>query len=290
VTRQTGGSVFFLTDYGYTDEFAGVVRAVVQRCAPGAPVVDLTHDVEPFDVRAGALALSRAAPHLGPGVVLAVVDPDVGTDRRAVAVSVAGGGTGGGPRHFVGPDNGLLPWALDVLGGPGPAVALPGAPGAPGGPTFDGRDVFAPAAARLWSGSALEDLGPAVDPDTLVRLTAPRLSVQPGGLEAEVQWVDRFGNVQLAARPDDADAAGLGAVVEVHGAGPVRSARRVPSFAHLGPGTLGVVVDANGHLALVCDRSSAATVLGVRAGDVVSLRTVVPARPGPARRPGRPAP
>ena len=85
---RAGGSVFLLTDYGLADEFAGVVRASVLRHAPGVPIVDLTHGVAPFDVRAGALALVRAVPHLGPGVVLAVVDPGVGTSRRAVAVSV----------------------------------------------------------------------------------------------------------------------------------------------------------------------------------------------------------
>ncbi len=117
MAARAGGSVFFLTDYGLTDEFAGVMRAVVLRHAPGVPIIDLTHGVAPFDVRAGALALARAVPHLGPGVVLAVVDPGVGTQRRAMALSVARARGSGGPHHFVGPDNGLLPWAVDALGG-----------------------------------------------------------------------------------------------------------------------------------------------------------------------------
>jgi S-adenosyl-L-methionine hydrolase (adenosine-forming) len=274
------GSVFLLTDYGLADEFAGVVRAVVLRHAPGVPVVDLTHGVAPFDVRAGALALVRAAPHLGPGVVLAVVDPRVGTTRRAVAVSILPTTNSDGPRHIVGPDNGLIPWVADVLGGVETAVALPPAvPGATGA-TFDGRDVFAPAAARLVQGTAVTELGERVDPQSLVRLTPPRLSTRPGTLEVEVQWVDRFGNVQLAARPGDADAATLDTDLDVVAAA-VHRARRVRAFADLEPGALGLAVDANGHLALVCDQQSAATVLGVQPGDMVTLRSVVPGSAAP---------
>ena len=272
---RAGGSVFLLTDYGHADEFAGVVRATVARHAPGVPMIDLTHGVTPFDVRAGALALVRAAPYLGPGVVLAVVDPGVGTARRAVAVSVARTVDTDGPHHFVGPDNGLLPWAVDALGGAERAVSLPAHSRAGIGATFDGRDVLAPAAARLWKGGAMAELGDDLDPRTLVRLTPPRCSTSRGVLEAEVQWVDRFGNVQLAAGPDDAAAAALGDELEVL-APASRRAQRVQAFAELGPGALGVVLDANGHLALVCDRQSAATVLRVQPGDVVTLRTVAP--------------
>jgi len=281
VAGRARGTVFFLTDYGLVDEFAGVVRAAVLRVAPGAPIIDLTHGVTPFDVRAGALALVRAAPHLGPGVVLAVVDPEVGTSRRALAVSVARTTETEGPQHFVGPDNGLLPWAVDALGGVECAVALTSPRGgtlddasAPGA-TFDGRDLFAPVAGRLWQGSSLTELGAEIDPGSLVRLADPRVSTTSGALAAEVLWVDRFGNVQLAARPADADAAVLGMELEVI-AGAVHRAQRVPTFAALEPGTLGLVVDANGHLAVVCDRQSAATVLQVRAGDLITVRSVAP--------------
>jgi S-adenosyl-L-methionine hydrolase (adenosine-forming) len=272
------GSVFLLTDYGLVDEFAGVVRASVQRHAPGVPIIDLTHGVTPFDVRGGALGLVRAVPHLGPGVVLAVVDPGVGTERRAVAVSVAQGPGADGPSHFVGPDNGLLPWAVDALGGATSAVTLARPSGTTTGATFDGRDVFAPAAARLWEGAPLADLGHELDPDSLVRLAAPATTVSPGTLETEVQWVDRFGNVQLAAGPDDASAAALGVELEV-ATSVARAGRRavqVSAFAALGPDALGLLVDANGRLALVCDRQSAATVLEVHTGDIVTLRSVGP--------------
>jgi hypothetical protein len=141
-------------------------------------------------------------------VVVGVVDPGVGTDRRSVAVAVPGlpRPAGPGPAHLVGPDNGLLSLAADLLGGVTEAVALPAAEGAC---TFDGRDVFAPAAARLWLGEPLAALGTPVDPGALVHLPPARCQVGTGSITTEVQWVDRFGNAQLAARPDDLAAAGL---------------------------------------------------------------------------------
>jgi S-adenosyl-L-methionine hydrolase (adenosine-forming) len=241
-------------------------------------VIDVSHGVPPFDVRQGALTLHRVVRHLGPGVVLAVVDPGVGTDRRAIAAAVSAGDDR--PHALVGPDNGLLPWALDALGGVDEVVAL--SRPADAATTFDGRDLFAPVAARLWDGVGLAELGEAVDPSTLVRLEPPRCTVMRGTVETEVQWVDRFGNVQLAARPDDAGHAELGDDLEVV-AGATRRARRVSAFAELAPGELGVVVDANGHLSVVCDRASAAAVLDAHGGDVVTLTNAGAARSG-ARR------
>ena len=300
MARVPAGSVFLLSDYGLADEFAGVMHAVVLRHAPDAPVVDLTHEVAPSDIRAGALALVRSVPHLGHGVVLAVVDPGVGTGRRAVAVAVD---APGGPGFLLGPDNGLLPWAADALGGARAAVDLGGARAAvdlgaprpaPGGravsgvSTFDGRDVFAPAAARLWEGADLSDLGTPIPVADLVRLPAPRLVVTAGSLDTEVVWVDRFGNAQLSATPADAGAAGIEEAVELTAAGAARRLRLVGAFAQLAGDEAGLMVDANGHLALVCNRRSAATVLDVRTGDVVKLRPLpsVPPTP-PAPRSGR---
>ena len=278
------GSVFLLTDYGDADGFAGVLRAVLARLAPGVTTVDLTHGIPPFDVRAGALALARAVPHLGPGVVLAVVDPGVGTARRALAVAVAvggpgsGSGTGTGPRFLVGPDNGLLLPALDLLGGPRAAVDLgpgpaadPADPADPGPVTFAGRDVFAPAAAGLWSGVPLDALGPPLEPSSLVRLPPPHLVRSGGTLEAEVIWIDRFGNLQLAGGAPDADAVGLDGALVVLASGRTLPARRVRAFGLLDSRELGLLLDADGHLSLVYDRRPAATVLGVYVADIVIL-------------------
>ncbi len=256
-------AVFFLSDYGLVDEFVGVVHAVVQRVAPDVPVIDLTHQVPSFDVATAARVLERAVPYLGPGVVLAVVDPGVGSERRGVALEV---GTEVGPRWMVGPDNGLLLPAADLLGRPRRAVALAGAS------TFDGRDVFAPAAAQLAAGGALEPLGPPIDVGGLVALPAgpAPVSVSAGVMTTWVTWVDGYGNVQLAGDGPTWDqlGVGLGATVLVGPSDrtvqdrPAR-ARRVSAFSSLEPGELGLLVDANGLHSLVLDRASAASALGI---------------------------
>ncbi len=282
-TREAGcvGGVFLLTDYGLADEFAGLLRAAVVRLAPDAPIVDLTHDIAPYDVVAGARALARCVDHLGPGVVVGVVDPGVGTDRRPVAVETR---SEHGPRYLVGPDNGLLLPAADRLGGVRRAVVLPRAATST---TFDGRDVFAPAAARLWSGVDLGSLGQPVDPASLVTLAPPAAAVSDGAVATEVQWVDRFGNAQLAVGPAALEAAHLEGldVLAVHlparaegragtsgaASGRVVTVRRVVAFADVTSG-FGLVVDASGQLALVADRRSAAAELGLDVGSAVALR------------------
>jgi S-adenosylmethionine hydrolase len=271
-------TVFFLSDYGARDEFAGVVRAVLRRLAPAAAVIDLTHEVPPFDVASGARTLTRAVPYLGDGVVLAVVDPGVGSARRGVALRVDEPGR---RRFFVGPDNGLLLPAAELSGADIDAVELVGGEREPGAATFDGRDVFAPAVASLCNGAPLSDLGPALDSAGLVRLLLPlpkRATLSDGRPVrwCQVVWVDRFGNLQLSASPtdDDPDVFAL-AWADDDADAPRSSAgrmvRRVRAFADLRPGELGVIVDANGRLALVVREGSAAEVLGIGTGHLVGL-------------------
>ncbi len=271
-------TVFFLSDFGSRDEFAGVVRAVVRRLAPAAVVIDLTHEIPPFDVAAGARALVRALPHLGDGVVLGVVDPGVGSARRGVALSA-----GAASRHlFVGPDNGLLLPAAELAGATvTEAVELPHPRGKPSMATFDGRDVFAPAAAALCNGVPLHDLGTPIDPESLVRLLLPlprhsRLADGRIVRWCQVDWIDRFGNLQLSAAPSEEDPDVFALAWPEDEPGPDsrasdRMVRRVRAFADLREGELGLIVDANGHLALVVREGSAAAQLGVETGQVVGL-------------------
>jgi len=271
-------TVYFLSDYGLDDEFVGVVHAVLARRAPRARVIDLGHRVRPFDVRGAAALLERAVDHLGPGLVLAVVDPGVGGSRRAVAVEVS---STGGPRWFVGPDNGLLVGAAERVGAIARAVELARLTGAG---TFDGRDVLAPAAAALCAGTPMPALGAPIEPAGLVRLRPPLLVSESDAagrltvLRAEVTWVDRFGNVQLAARAADLAGApdGPSAVrVADGGAGGAGSGdlalRPIAAFSDLAQGELGLLVDANGFLALVVNRGSAADRLALRSGSHVEL-------------------
>lgn len=260
-------TVSFLSDYGTDDEFVGVVKSVIRSIAPHAVVVDLTHGIAPYDVRGAGLALARAVQYLAPGVVLAVVDPGVGTERRAVAVEVAEEGS-----VFVGPDNGLLASAVAMAGGADRAVALTEeryhlpAPG----PTFAGRDIFAPAVAHLCNGGALTDLGDPIDPATLLPGVLPLTRQEGGALVAEVLWVDRYGNVQLNVDPDELLV--LGDPVSLSFDNRLQHAGLAETYSAIPPGAVGLVVDAYGLVSVAANRHSAAEDLGLGAGDTVTLR------------------
>jgi hypothetical protein len=260
-------TVSFLSDYGRADEFVGVVHSVIRAVCPTATVIDITHDLAPFDVRSGGLTLARSAQYLCPGVVLAVVDPGVGTARRAVAVEV-----GDGASVLVGPDNGLLAPAVGLVGGASRAVWLNNSEyhlPSPGGPLFDGRDVFAPVAGYLCAGVPLEELGEEIDPAGMLPGVMPVAHDRDGALVAEVLWVDRYGNAQLNVGPDDLDQ--LGTYFELRLASGRRSARRAHHFGEVTPGSVGLVTDSYGLVALAADRASAAEDLGLGPGDEVAL-------------------
>lgn len=254
----------FLTDYGLDDEFVGVTKAVMWDVAPDLRIVDITHGIAPHNVRAGALTLARAAMYLNPGVVVAVVDPGVGSDRRAVAVEV-----GDGASVLVGPDNGLLAPAVALVGGASRAVDITNSPyrlEAPG-PTFDGRDLFGPVGAQLCLGVPLDEVGTPIDPSQLLPAVVPVSATEGATILAEVLWVDRFGNAQLNLDPDELGAAGYSVqIADLH-----RPARKVSHFEALGSGELGVMTDSFGMVALVLNRSSAARELGASEGTEVRL-------------------
>jgi S-adenosyl-L-methionine hydrolase (adenosine-forming) len=260
-------TISFLSDYGHADEFVGVVHSVLRQLCPEARVIDITHEVPPFDVRAGGLTLARSVQYLTPGVVMAIVDPGVGSSRRPVAVEV-----GHGSAVLVGPDNGVLAPAVAMVGGATRAVWLNDpehhleAPG----PLFDGRDVFAPVAAKLCSGEvAFEDLGELIDPVSLLPGVFPLSELTDGAMSAEVLWIDRYGNAQLNVEPTELDA--MGDVFELRTDRGTRTARRVHHFSELGIGTIGLAVDSYGFIAVVADRASAAEELSLGAGDPVTL-------------------
>ena len=197
--------VSFLSDYGTVDEFAGVCRAVMLGLAPELTIVDVTHEVPAHDVNAGALALVRAVQYLPDGIVLAVVDPGVGTERRTIAVESESG-------YFLGPDNGLLAPAVAMVGGAVRAVSLTNDEYhlASPGPTFAGRDVLAPAAGHLARGVPLGELGGEIDPAGMVPGLVSLPTDEDGSIVGEVWWVDRFGNCQLNIDPAELQRMGVG--------------------------------------------------------------------------------
>jgi S-adenosylmethionine hydrolase len=259
--------ITFLSDYGLTDGFVGVCHAVIARVCPSANVIDLTHGVSRGDIRAGALILRGALPYLPVGVHLAVVDPGVGGDRRAVAVRTADG------RRFVGPDNGLLSLCFDAGGGIVEAVDIGGSAFAlqPVSATFHGRDIFAPVAAHLAGGVALEEVGSPCDPDGLVRLELPRPRIEEGGgLVAHAVHLDRFGNVQLDAS-GEALALGLGEHLAISVRGESWPGVHGRTFADAPVGELVVYADSDRVLAVAVNQGSAVERLGISVGDEIRI-------------------
>ena len=259
-------TISFLSDFGTADEFAGVVRSVIRSIADHVEVVDITHNIEPFNVKAGSLALARAAAYLTPGVVLGIVDPGVGTDRRPLIIEV-----GGGQSYLVGPDNGLFAPIVALVGGATAAWEIDNqdyvfdSPGA----TFAGRDVFAPVAAHLCAGVDPSEIGKPVEPASLIPGILPVSEPNgEGGIDAEVFWVDRFGNVQLNVDPNQI--ASWPEFVTVTVSSRDETVSRVDSYASVGTG-LGMLIDSQGLMAVVANCSSAAEELGVKEGDSVTL-------------------
>ena len=266
--------VCFLSDFGLGDDFVGLCKGVILRAAPGVTIVDLTHEVPGFGIEMGAEILAHATRYMPEDAVyLAVVDPGVGTERRAVALLTEGGG------YLVGPDNGLLLPAADSLGGVAEAVLLtnPAFHVHPVSATFHGRDVFSPAAAHLAAGGALRDLGEAVGPASLARVELPGIQRLDGGAVAvTVVDVDRYGNARLSAAQDGAEF-GFGALLEVDTGDATDSGmlvRYVETFGSSKAGDLVLVPDSHRRLSLCVNRGNAARALSLRAGDRVLLTPI----------------
>jgi len=260
-----------LTDFGLRDGYVGVMKAVMLGIAPEAPLVDISHEVAPQDIEDGAWILGMAWRAFPEGsVLLCVVDPGVGSARRAVAVETHG-------RVFVGPDNGLFTYPLSVRPEEAalvrcvqldePRYHLP-APSA----TFHGRDIFAPCAAHLAAGIPLEALGSAVDPATLVRLPIELAARRRADVViGRVAHVDHYGNLITNIGPALAEMALREPAVSVSLTGRVVTARA----SHFSAGPQGepfFLRDSSGALAIVLRDGSAAATLGVTRGAEVILR------------------
>jgi S-adenosylmethionine hydrolase len=256
--------IILVTDYGLQDEFVGVCHGVVARIAPDARVIDLTHAIPRQDVFRGAVVLSRATSFMPrDAVYCAVVDPGVGSERRSIAVEAASGDL------LVGPDNGVLSLAWDTLGGVRVAheVIAREVQLHPVSRTFHGRDVFAPTAAHLASGTPLTAVGPPLDLASLRSLELPGPMVARGAIGARVVAVDGFGNVQLNVTGEQLADSGIGRRLVVRG----HPVPVVGIFADLPLHGLGAIVDSQGYVALVVNRGSAAEALGLTEGSSVVL-------------------
>ena len=240
--------ISFLSDFGYGDEFVGVVHGVLAKLAPESRVIDVGHGNPRGNVRSAALALTRAIQYLPEGVCLAVVDPGVGSERRAIAAETSWG-------FFVGPDNGLLSPAVAMVGGASRVVSIenPEAMIPSPGQTFHGRDVFAPAAGLLASGEAvLDDLGPVIPGDEVTPLLLPLTEAEGGTISGEAWWVDQFGNVQTNISPEELASIGLteGAAVVVSVGSTIHNLRWVSAYSEVAEGEPLLHIDSAGLMAI----------------------------------------
>jgi S-adenosyl-L-methionine hydrolase (adenosine-forming) len=260
--------VTFLTDFGLEDDFVGTCHGVMAGIAPDARVIDVTHGIAPQAILQGAIVLRNTTRYMPLGVHLAVVDPGVGGDRRALAVRTQDG------RSFVGPDNGLLMLAADEAGIEAahelteeryrlPDVSL----------TFHARDIFAPAAAHLAAGVAIDELGPRLDPQTLVRLHVPEPRLGRSQVSAMVLAIDRFGNIATNMTRADLEPldAATGDRVEVKLTLDRYYATVAGTFADAAPGELILYEDSYGLVTLAISRGDAARLTGVSPGDEIRI-------------------
>lgn len=261
--------ISFISDFGLDDEFVGVVHGVLAKLAPDSRVIDINHGGPRGNVRSAALSLTRAIQYLPEGVCLAVVDPGVGTERRAIALETPWG-------FFVGPDNGLLSPAVAMVGGASNIVSIenPEAMIPSPGETFHGRDVFAPAAALLASGdAALGDLGPPVKGDELTPMLLPLSDIEGVIVSGEAWWIDRFGNVQTNISPEDLVEVGLshGDFVTMTVGATLHTVPWVTSYSDVADGEALLHIDSTGLVALATRGGDAAEEFNLAEGVAVSL-------------------
>ena len=239
-----------LTDFGTRDHYVAAMKGVILGIAPDATIVDITHEVSPQDVLGGALVLEGCVTCFPAGTVfLAVVDPGVGSPRRAIA------GDAGG-YHFVGPDNGVLSLAIASAGRArvvtltDPHYARPAV-----SRTFEGRDRFAPAAAWFATGVALDAFGPAIDDWT--RIALPSVEHEGESLVGEVIHIDRFGNLMTNIRLDDVPVHVVIEGIDVPG---------VATYSVVAPGALCALIGSTGRLEIAVNGGSAAARLTLGRG------------------------
>jgi S-adenosylmethionine hydrolase len=262
--------ITFLTDFGLVDDFVGTCHGVIKRIAPEAEIIDITHGISPQSVLEGALVLANTVPYMPEGIHLAIVDPGVGSERRALALRDESG------RRYVGPDNGLLIRAAERLGGIAAAHELVNADYwlETVSRTFHGRDVFAPVAAHLARGVALEELGRKVEPAELVRLEVPEPAVGAASIRARALAVDRFGNVKLNLNRKNLERVGIvpGIRVELELATERYYAVAARTFSDVRPGEIVLYEDAYENISIAITGGNAAETLSASAGDEVRIR------------------
>lgn len=252
--------IALLTDFGTQDYFVGAMKGVILSIAPDVPIVDITHEIPPQDIRAAAFTLAACYRDFPKGTIfVAVVDPGVGSDRRSICVDAAG-------YRFLGPDNGSLTFVLDdetrVFHLTNEKFFL-----RPVNQTFHGRDVFAPVAAHLAKGIALAEFGPEIDDPVRFDSTPPR-KISDSEIEGQILHIDRFGN--LISNLGRADLSG-GFTLEINGQ-EISDHRKF--YSERPAGELFSIFGSAGYLEISSFRASAAERLRARVGDKITVTII----------------
>lgn len=264
--------VTFLSDYGLQDEFVGICHGVLLRIAPHIRIVDIHHNILRQDIRHGAVVLSQTVSYVPDSVHLAVVDPTVGTLRRAVVIESSWG------ELFIGPDNGLLMPAAEATGGVRRAFDITDNRFllTPVSKTFQGRDVFSPTTAHVANGVDPSEFGPQIPPDELIPLTVPDAWIHEDHLHTEVLQVDRFGNLQLNFHMELLDKVGLRdeEMLEVRLEGHRLRVPFVGTFSDVEAGSFVLVEDSYRYMSLAINKGDAAAKLRARTGSTAIVGPV----------------
>ncbi len=262
--------ITLITDFGYSDYFVPVMKGVIKTAVPSAEIIDITHDIPPQNVRRAAFVLWKTYKYFPRGTIhVAVVDPGVGTGRRALVIRTNN-------YFFVGPDNGVLSLAafedgiLEVVN----ITSV-----APRSSTFHGRDVFAPVAAELLRGTTPGSFGETVDASTLTRLQVPRPLRRGDALHLEAIYIDRFGNVFTSATENDVRWANIGDLFLVS-VGPANlTVRFLRTYGEVGRGEPLMLINSEGYLELAINGGNMAAAYGISEGDSIIVKRLGAAYP-----------
>ncbi len=262
--------ISFASDFGISDGSVGVVKGVINRIDPELKINDISHDIPPQNIKYGSLLLMRAIQYIPRGILLAVVDPGVGTERKPVAVQTEWG-------IMVGPDNGLLNLACATVGGAEKAYLLENEewiiPSVSN--TFHGRDIFSPFAAGLASGQlSIEDCGNEVDLMNLQQYLMPLTEDDENQLNGEVMWVDHFGNCQTNISPEELNNIGkdVGDVISIKLKDNEIKMTWVNNFQENGINQVGIIVDSWGMISIFAKNNNAAEILQIKDGEKINIR------------------
>ena len=262
--------ISFASDFGISDGSVGVVKGVINRIDPDLRINDISHDIPPQNIKYGSLLLMRAIQYIPPGVLLAVVDPGVGTERKPVAIQTEWG-------IMVGPDNGLLNLACATVGGAKKAYLLENEdwiiPSE--GNTFHARDIFSPFAAGLASSQlSIEQCGEEVDLMNLQQYLIPLTEKNDNEVKGEVMWIDHYGNCQTNISPEELSDLGknIGDVVSLNIKNQEIKTTWVGNYQGDGVNEVGIVTDSWGMISIFSRNKNAEKILDIRDGEKVTFK------------------